>query len=262
MGGDGGLVVFSFTGTHIWQVKCWVSKHARGLYGTYLWRWAFRFPCHLADILDLLLLGFFHFIDGVLQVLLKPLGLRVNAHLLVVLQFGNDLEGAVGCVEELELANASLWDCVDCGAAPASLYQADGLGTGNRCMNDDRHQSDYYDHFEIHVCSVKKRSALCRIQEQLWQQQLRLGVKFAHRLRSKHPRQSPTSLTFIFQLFICILRLVFHCCGFLYFRKCSRRTHQIIPRQSRGLRLLAFSNAKISFCIGWNNLVYWYNTDS
>jgi len=38
------------------------------------------------------------------------------------------LEGAVGCVEELELANASLWDCVDCGTAPASLYQADGLG--------------------------------------------------------------------------------------------------------------------------------------
>lgn len=31
-------------------------------------------------------------------------------------------------MEELELANASLWDCVDCGTAPASLYQANGLG--------------------------------------------------------------------------------------------------------------------------------------
>lgn len=30
-------------------------------------------------------------------------------------------------MEELELANASLWDSVDCGTAPASLYQADGL---------------------------------------------------------------------------------------------------------------------------------------
>lgn len=74
------------------------------------------------------MLGFFHFVHGVPQVLLQPFGLWVNAHLLVVLQFGNDLEGAVGCVEELELANASLWDCVDCGTAPASLYQADGLG--------------------------------------------------------------------------------------------------------------------------------------
>lgn len=43
-------------------------------------------------------------------------------------RYSHDLEGAVGCVEELELANASLWDSVDCGTAPASLYQADGLG--------------------------------------------------------------------------------------------------------------------------------------
>lgn len=74
------------------------------------------------------MLGFFHFVQGVFKVLLQPLGLWVDAHFLVVLQFGNDLEGAIGCVEELELANASLRDCVDCGAAPAPLNQADGLG--------------------------------------------------------------------------------------------------------------------------------------
>lgn len=44
------------------------------------------------------LLGFLHLVEGILQVLLQPLGLGVDTHLLVVLQLGNHLEGAVGCV--------------------------------------------------------------------------------------------------------------------------------------------------------------------
>lgn len=39
----------------------------------------------------------------------------------------HDLEGAVGCVEKLDLANASLRDSVVGSAAPAPLHQADGL---------------------------------------------------------------------------------------------------------------------------------------
>lgn len=49
--------------------------------------------------------GSLHLVDGVLQVLLQPPGLRVQTHLSVCLQFGNHLEGAVGCVDEPELSD-------------------------------------------------------------------------------------------------------------------------------------------------------------
>lgn len=40
----------------------------------------------------------------------------------------HDLEGAVGRVEELDLADAALGDGVQRGTAPAALHQTDGLG--------------------------------------------------------------------------------------------------------------------------------------
>lgn len=39
----------------------------------------------------------------------------------------HDLEGAVGCVEELELLDGALRDGVESGPTPAPLHQADGL---------------------------------------------------------------------------------------------------------------------------------------
>lgn len=39
----------------------------------------------------------------------------------------HDLEGAVGCVEELELFDGPLRNRVEGGTTPASLYQTDGL---------------------------------------------------------------------------------------------------------------------------------------
>lgn len=46
----------------------------------------------------------------------------------------HDLEGAVGSVEELDLADAPLRHGVERRAAPAPLQQADGLG----CETEDR----------------------------------------------------------------------------------------------------------------------------
>lgn len=73
------------------------------------------------------LFGFLHLVDGVLQVLLHPPDLWVQAHFLVGLQLGNHLEGAVRCVDEPELSDVTSWDAVDCWATVASLHQADGL---------------------------------------------------------------------------------------------------------------------------------------
>lgn len=42
----------------------------------------------------------------------------------------HDLEGAVGSVEELDLANAPLGDGVEGRATPAPLHQTDGLSWG------------------------------------------------------------------------------------------------------------------------------------
>lgn len=39
----------------------------------------------------------------------------------------HDLEGAVGCVEELELLDGALRDGVESGPTPAPLHQANGL---------------------------------------------------------------------------------------------------------------------------------------
>lgn len=41
--------------------------------------------------------------------------------------YSHDLEGAVGCVEELELFDGALRNCVEGGTTPAPLHQADGL---------------------------------------------------------------------------------------------------------------------------------------
>lgn len=41
--------------------------------------------------------------------------------------YSHDLEGAVGRVEELELFDGALRDCVEGGTTPAPLHQADGL---------------------------------------------------------------------------------------------------------------------------------------
>lgn len=59
------------------------------------------------------LFGFLHLVDGILHVLLQPLELRVHTHLFIALQLGNHLEGAVRCVDELELSDESPWEGVD-----------------------------------------------------------------------------------------------------------------------------------------------------
>lgn len=50
----------------------------------------------------------------------------------------HDLEGAVGCVEEFDLADAPLWHGVERRAAPAPLQQADGLRCETRDKTGDR----------------------------------------------------------------------------------------------------------------------------
>lgn len=65
--------------------------------------------------------------DSILQVVMQPSSLWVQAHLFVCLQPGNNLEGAVRCVDELEISDKAPWDPVDCRAAVASLHQTDGL---------------------------------------------------------------------------------------------------------------------------------------
>lgn len=44
-----------------------------------------------------------------------------------MLLYLHDLEGAVGCVEELELLDGALRDGVESGPTPAPLHQANGL---------------------------------------------------------------------------------------------------------------------------------------
>lgn len=68
-----------------------------------------------------------HLVKSILKILLKPFCLGVNADLSVVLQFGNDLEGAVGRLQKLELPDASLRDDVVCRTTPAPFHQADGF---------------------------------------------------------------------------------------------------------------------------------------
>ena len=48
--------------------------------------------------------------------------------------YSHDLEGAVGCVEELELLDGTLGHRVEGGATPAPLHQADGLGCGTQSV--------------------------------------------------------------------------------------------------------------------------------
>lgn len=50
----------------------------------------------------------------------------------------HDLEGAVGCVEELELLDRALGNRVEGGATPAALHQADGL----RCKTQGQEHRD------------------------------------------------------------------------------------------------------------------------
>lgn len=64
--------------------------------------------------------------------------LQVNHHSNVALIYLHDLEGAVGCVEELELFDGPLRNRVEGGPTPAPLYQADGLcckDTTRKIMN-------------------------------------------------------------------------------------------------------------------------------
>ena len=48
--------------------------------------------------------------------------------------YSHDLEGAVGCVEVLELLDGTLGHRVEGGATPAPLHQADGLGCGTQSV--------------------------------------------------------------------------------------------------------------------------------
>lgn len=48
----------------------------------------------------------------------------------------HDLEGAVGCVEELELLDRALGNRVEGGATPAALHQADGLRCKTKGQKD------------------------------------------------------------------------------------------------------------------------------
>lgn len=77
--------------------------------------------------LSVALFGFLHLVDGVLQVLLQPPDLWVHTHLFVRLQLSNDLEGAVGRLDEPELPDVAPREAVDRRATVASLHQADGL---------------------------------------------------------------------------------------------------------------------------------------
>lgn len=98
------------------------------------------------DTLIRTFLRLLYLVNGIPQILLKPFGLWVDAHLTVaVLQLGNDLEGAVGRVEEFDLADAALRNGVQRGTAPATLHQTDGLSVGgwrvhSHCQQDNRRQ--------------------------------------------------------------------------------------------------------------------------
>lgn len=96
------------------------------------------------------LFGFLHLVDGVLQVLLQPPDLGVHTHLLVGLQLGYDLEGAVGRLDEPQLADVGPREGVDGGTTVTSLHEADGLPFCLWRVREEHERSQHRDQLHVH----------------------------------------------------------------------------------------------------------------